>query len=60
MWAIHVLNDLKASQKVADRSDNMVLGFGMGYKVMNIRPGFQAADTSAISSVARRPLPAWW
>ena len=53
MWAIHVLNDLKATQKVADRSDTMVLGFGMGYKVMNIRPGFQAADTSAISRAWR-------
>ena len=39
MWAIQVLNDLKATQKVADRSDTMVLGFGMGYKVMNIVPG---------------------
>lgn len=53
MWAIQVLNDLKATQKVADGSDTMVLGFGMGYKVMNIRPGFQAADTSSISRAWR-------
>ena len=52
-WAIQVLNDLKATEKVVDASECMILGFGMGYKVMNIRPGFQVADPVPISKAWR-------
>lgn len=52
-WASQVLRDLKGTEKVTDASECMVLGFGMGYKVMNIRPGFQAADPVMLSKAWR-------
>jgi trehalose 6-phosphate synthase/phosphatase len=43
-WARHVLSDLKSVESSADPGASYGVGFGLQYKVMNLRAGFQALD----------------
>ena len=52
-WAIQVLNDLKAVEKEADKLSVMQVGFGMGFKVMEMKSDFKHADTKSITSAYR-------
>ena len=49
-WAKHVLHDLKAVEKSSDPNASYALGFGMKYKVMNLKAGFQPLDVKAVST----------
>lgn len=48
-WAMHVLHDLKAVEKNVDPSENFSVGFGMGYRVVGVKAGFQPLDSTSIS-----------
>ncbi len=58
-WAKYVLNDLKAAQGSSDPNANYAVGFGLQYKVMNLKAGFHALDVKEVSKsfrVARHRL----
>jgi trehalose 6-phosphate synthase/phosphatase len=50
-WAKHVLSDLKAAEGNSDGS--YAVGFGLQYKVMNLKAGFHALDTKEVSKAFR-------
>ncbi len=54
-WANHVLHDLKSVVKETAEypGASYAVGFGLHYKVMNMRAGFQALDAKAVSSAYR-------
>lgn len=43
-WAKHVLYDLKSVERSDDPNANYAVGFGLQYKVMNLKAGFHALD----------------
>jgi trehalose 6-phosphate synthase/phosphatase len=47
-WATHVLSDLKAVEKNSDRGASIKVGFGMQYKVMDLKAGSQVLDVKAV------------
>lgn len=47
-WAIHVLHDLKAVPKSSDPNSNVAVGFGLQYKVMNLRQGFHQLESKNV------------
>jgi trehalose 6-phosphate synthase/phosphatase len=47
-WAVQVLNDLKSVEKSSDPDSTMLVGFGMQYKVMDLKTGFQQLDVADI------------
>ena len=48
-WANHVLHDLKTVQKNTEPSENFAVGFGMGFRVMGVKAGFQPLDLTRLS-----------
>ena len=58
-WANHFLHDLKAVEKSTDINANCKVGFGMQYKVMDLKAGFQPLDVKEVCNsyrVARNRL----
>lgn len=47
-WAKHVLYDLKSVEGSVDPNANYAVGFGLQYKVMNLKAGFQALDVKEV------------
>jgi trehalose 6-phosphate synthase/phosphatase len=43
-WAKHVLSDLRSVERSEDPNANYAVGFGLQYKVMNLKAGFHALD----------------
>lgn len=52
-WAKYVLNDLKAAQGSSDPNANYAVGFGLQYKVMNLKAGFHALDIKDVAKAYR-------
>ncbi len=47
-WAKHVLYDLKSVEGSVDPNSSYAVGFGLQYKVMNLKAGFQALDVKDV------------
>lgn len=52
-WAKEVLRDLKSVQKSTDLGENLAVGFGMGFRVMGVKAGFQPLNSTALSRAYR-------
>jgi trehalose 6-phosphate synthase/phosphatase len=52
-WAKYVLSDLKAVENNVDPSASYAVGFGLQYKVMNLKAGFHAIDTKEVAKAFR-------
>lgn len=52
-WATHVLCDLKSVEKSTDPNANYAVGFGMQYKVMDLKAGFHALDVKEVCNSYR-------
>lgn len=52
-WATQVLYDLKCVDKSADKSAYSGVGFGMGFRVMGIKQGFETLDVAAVNKSYR-------
>ena len=52
-WAKELLHDLKAVPKNSDPSTSFAVGFGLHYKVMDLKAGFKPLDTKAVSRAYR-------
>ena len=52
-WATQMLCDLKCVEKSADHSAYSGMGFGMGFRVMGIKAGFDQLDVVALNKVYR-------
>jgi hypothetical protein len=50
-WAIHVLDELKAVEKSTDINASYAVGFGMQYKIMDLKAGFQALNVKEVCIV---------
>ncbi len=53
-WATQVLHDLKCVTKNDDPTENFAVGFGMGYRVMGVKAGFQPLDVGALGKSYRQ------
>lgn len=53
-WAVLVLNDLKNVQKQVDSNATLAVGFGMQYKVMDLKAGFKALDLKSVCNDYRK------
>lgn len=47
-WAKHILYDLKSVERSDDPSANYAVGFGLQYKVMNLKAGFLPLDVQEV------------
>lgn len=47
-WALHVLHDLKAVEKLSE-AETFSVGFGIGYKVVGFKAGFAATDITQVN-----------
>jgi trehalose 6-phosphate synthase/phosphatase len=52
-WAKYVLSDLKATEGSSDPNASYAVGFGLQYKVMNLKAGFQLLDTREVARAFR-------
>lgn len=52
-WATQVLYDLKCVDKSSDKSAYSGVGFGMGFRVMGIKQGFETLDAAAVNKSYR-------
>jgi len=52
-WTLQVLQDLKSVEKSEDVSSYSAVGFGMGFRVMGVKSGFEPVDTSVLSKAYR-------
>jgi trehalose 6-phosphate synthase/phosphatase len=52
-WAQHVLLDLKSVERSDEPMENFSLGFGMGYRVMGVKTGFDVVDVVSLSRAYR-------
>lgn len=48
-WAKEVLRDLKCVEKSSAPTDRLAVGFGMAFRVMGVKAGFQQLDLAAVS-----------
>ena len=48
-WAANVLQDLKAVEKSTDHSSYSAVGFGISYRVMGVKSGFQTLDIALVN-----------
>ena len=47
-WATQVLSDLKSVEKNDDPDSSFAVGFGMNYKIMDLKAGFNPLDTKDV------------
>ena len=52
-WAMEVLHDIKSVERSENNSDNFSVGFGMGFRVVGVKAGFQLVDVAQMSKVYR-------
>jgi trehalose 6-phosphate synthase/phosphatase len=52
-WAKYVLSDLKSTEILTDPNSTYAVGFGLQYKIMNLKAGFQPLDTKEIAKAFR-------
>ncbi len=52
-WTLQVLQDLKSVEKSDDVNSYSAMGFGMGFRVMGMKSGFEPVDTSALTKAYR-------
>eukprot|EP00981_Chlorochromonas_danica_P005361 scaffold1084_cov250-Ochromonas_danica.AAC.12 len=52
-WAKHVLRDLKSVEVSSDPNSSYGVGFGMQFKIMNLKSGFLPLDTKEICKTYR-------
>eukprot|EP00601_Ochromonadales_sp_CCMP2298_P017181 CAMPEP_0173233894 /NCGR_PEP_ID=MMETSP1142-20121109/9889_1 /TAXON_ID=483371 /ORGANISM="non described non described, Strain CCMP2298" /LENGTH=1021 /DNA_ID=CAMNT_0014163805 /DNA_START=97 /DNA_END=3159 /DNA_ORIENTATION=- len=52
-WATQVLNDLKGLEKNDDPESTFAVGFGMQYKIMDLKSGFNPLDSKEVCTAYR-------
>ena len=52
-WTLQVLQDLKAVEKSDDVNSYSAMGFGMGFRVMGLKTGFEHVDTFSLAKAYR-------
>eukprot|EP00600_Ochromonadales_sp_CCMP1393_P004943 CAMPEP_0174970528 /NCGR_PEP_ID=MMETSP0004_2-20121128/9438_1 /TAXON_ID=420556 /ORGANISM="Ochromonas sp., Strain CCMP1393" /LENGTH=1105 /DNA_ID=CAMNT_0016220279 /DNA_START=122 /DNA_END=3439 /DNA_ORIENTATION=- len=52
-WATQVLNDLKSVEKSSDPDSNFAVGFGMQYKIMDLKAGFNELNSDEVCKAYR-------
>jgi trehalose 6-phosphate synthase/phosphatase len=51
-WALQVLQDLKSVVKL-DNEESVLMGFGLGFRVLNVREGFNELSNDAVCKAYR-------
>ena len=52
-WTLQVLQDLKSVEKSDDVNSYSAMGFGMGFRVMGLKSGFELVDTLSLTKSYR-------
>ena len=52
-WATQVLNDLKCVEKSVDPDSSVAVGFGMHYKIVDLKDGFNPLDNKEVCKAYR-------